>query len=638
MSKFTNSSAALVLFLCIFLVVAWNCTSPERPAVPNTTPITRLANIPPPDTFIVSSNPRLTLAWIGDDPDGYVIAFRYRWSFRLNANSPVEYKPWTTVLNSWNAVGGGVEGKDNFALMTDAEVSNLPNVYHYFAILLNGLSDEDAAVLALGDSLVIADAHVWASNYRTNRYPVHTKPTSGTFIFDSQDSLNPHEFEVLAVDNAAAEGVPAVVSFGTPRVTPPHAEIVGFPNDTVMVLNELTETFTGIRFDFRGFDPNSRTIDYSWVVDRDQWPPDSIPWSEFSQNTVAYVTAHDFPNPFATNHTIYLRSRNEFGSIDTLGYFLRQRFDNNNTPILDSLGRPIKDTVRAQKDFLTIYPPFKQPGYQQRILLLNLSYGWPDETPAHPSQLMVTQYYLDMLNTIGKGSIVDTFTVVDNKLTNIHIFPGRGILSQYSTVILVGDAMAFNGAPLADLDFSWRHGQSPAENNWGEREKTLLDYVNIGGKMIISAWNLPYSGNAGGLSLLTRTVCHIQNVTDPEKDRDTTGGGFIGARGEKGYPGYIGIDTTKLDPGWHGTLFYLHPGRPYGFGEIIFRYDRLKDTLFFPNSFPPFRVLENLTIGVRYLGVTYDAIYFGFPLYYMEQQGSTEALRQALSDINELNR
>ena len=41
------------------------------------------------------------------DPDGYVIAFRYRWSFRENASSPVQEHEWKTVLNLWNIVGGG---------------------------------------------------------------------------------------------------------------------------------------------------------------------------------------------------------------------------------------------------------------------------------------------------------------------------------------------------------------------------------------------------------------------------------------------------------------------------------------------------------------------------------------------------
>ena len=637
MPKLTN--IFFTFLVALSLMSFWSCSSPEKPVIANVKPITRLANIPPPDTFVVTSSPRLTLTWVGDDPDGFVVAFRYRWSFRVPGTDSIAYKPWATILNVWNADGGGIPvppnefGPDIFALLTDADVAKLPQVYHYFAILFNGLSKDDERPLSLGESIRVAGANVWASNGRRVQYPVHTKPTSGTFIFDSQEKLNAHTFEIVAVDNNGLIGNSANVSFGNPGSPSPHSEVIGFPTDTVLVLNDITESWGGIRFEFRGFDANSRTIEYSWVVDRDEWPSNNIPWSPFTQNPAAYVTGKNLPDPFASGHRIYVRARNEFGVIDTAGVFLRQKYDNNNTPLYDSAGvtlthscsvcTPIVDTIYAWKDFVTVYPPFLKPGYTQRILLLNIGYSSSEATVAHPTREMVDDYYLSLFDSIGKNSNVDVVNV-PQEINGRILFPGIGKLSNYSTIVFVGDGIQATGNPP---NFSF---WSKPVTNWGVLRDELLSYAYVGGKMIVSTWNLPYIFNIGPADPFIKYICHIQNVEG--RDPYIIGPTFLSAIGDKGYPD-IAVDTTKLDPLWHGSLFYLHPGRPYGFGEIISRYHTARH-----NIFPDSLLYENKTIGVRYNGPTYSTVYFGFPLYYMEQHSVIGALRKAFSDINELDR
>ncbi|HYQ86527.1 MAG TPA: hypothetical protein VES59_04725 [Bacteroidota bacterium] len=539
----------------------------------NIPPITRLSNVPPPDSFIIAKNPLLTLYWVGDDPDGYVVAFRYRWNFRLNAASPFQYKPWSRVLNI-------IVSK--FALMTDADESNITNVYKYFATLPpEGLSPDSANRLDSAKTLIIAGSHVWASNPKIIHFPVHVNPNSGTFIFDSQDSLNPHTFEVSAIDNAGAAGPPATVSFGTPRVSPPHTQITSSPTDTQLVIDRKSSTFQGIEFDFQGFDPNSRTVDYQWVVDRDLWPPDSIPWSPFTPATFARATAANFRDPYAVTHRFYVRARNEFGSIDTIG---------------------------ADTSFYTLYPPFLRPGYQHRILLLNNSYDWgAGGTAAHPSRAMLDAYYRALFDSAGQNGKYDLFDVVDVN-NGPHIFPGLGALGQYSVIVFIGDV-------TGDItDPEWHH------SFLGTRENMVHSYLNVGGKLIITAWNFPFPLNAG--PEYTRQIGHLE-VFRPDQVK----GNFIGARGDKGYPDAV-VDTAKLDTAsWGQGLMSLWPGRPYGFGEIIYRYDARNNSFF-----------ENLAIGVRYLGTTFNVVYLGFPLYYIQQPVPTAIVRKALDDIGELNR
>jgi hypothetical protein len=585
---FAAASAALTI-----IVVGWSCKGTDVP-LGNVAPITRLSNVPPTDTFIVTKNPLLTLNWVGDDPDGFVVAFRYRWTFRLNAQSPFVYKPYSTVLNIIVS---------NFALMTDAGPNNVANVYHYFSTLPpEGLNGDSANALDSGRVLSIAGSRVWASNPKVIRFPVHRNPNSGTFIFDSQDSLNPHTFEVSAIDNEGLVGAPASVSFGTPRVPPPQTQITGSPSDTVLVLDQITDTFTGATFTFQGFDPNSRTIDYSWVVDKDQWPQDNIPWSPFSSATTASVTASDFPDKYQTSHTFYVRGRNEFGSIDTLGYYVHTTFDGNNNPTGF-------DTIYSRAKFNTLYPIFRRPGYQQRILILNDCYKWPDPgTVARPTVAQVDAYYSAMFDALGKSGKYDIFDVIDDSRAGIHIFPGRGQLGQYSSIVFLQDV-------LDDL-----HTAGPTHGIGGSREKILRDYCYVGGKLIITAWALPFALN--GSQDFVQNIGHMQaGLTD------LTRANFIGARGDKGYPD-ISVDISRIDTASSGPgLTFLWAGRPYGFGEIIYRYDAA-------NNFLPY---EGASIGVRYIGITYSVVYLGFPLYYMNPASATETMRAAMNDIRELN-
>ena len=579
----------------VIIIVGWHCSG--KPFVPaDIPPITRLSNVPPPDTFIVTKNPRLALNWVGDDPDGYVVAFRYRWSFRLNSGSPYEYKPWSRILNIIVS---------RFALMTDADENNIINVYKYFATLPpEGLNPDSANGLDAGDTLSIEGARVWASNPRVIRFPVHVNPNSGTFIFDSQDSLNPHTFEVAAIDNQGVVGPAATVSFGTPRVPPPRTQIISSPTDTVLVIDRKTDTFPGIEFQFQGFDPNSRTIDYQWVIDRDLWPPGSIPWSPFSQSTRVLVTAADFPDPFATKHRFYVRGRNEFGSIDTLGYFI--------TPIYNGSTQLIGyDTIWADTSFNTLYPPFLRPGYQQKILILNNSYDWGAAgTPAHPSRDTLDGYYRAMFDGIGKNGKYDVFDVIDVN-NGAHIFPSLGRIGEYSVIVFIGDVTSFIDDP------EWFHQLNPT------RGGRLRSYCNVGGKLIISAWNFRFPLNGG--ETFTHDIGHMESLFGVDAAR----GNFIGARGDKGYPDVV-VDTAKLDTAaWGPGLTRLWPGRPVGFGEIIYRYNARTD---------PFGFLGNAAIGVRYLGITYDVIFFAFPLYYVQQPAASAAMSKALDDIGELNR
>ncbi len=567
----------ILLALSSFSILFFGCKGGGEPSG-NILPITRLANVPP-EGFI-SDNPRLTLYWVGDDPDGFVIGFRYTWTYVFSPDS-IAKKPYSTILN----IGIIKEGTENFALMTNATPENLPAVYHYFATLPpEGLDPDSANKLDAGLMLTIEGSSVWASNPSGVRYPVHQNPNSGTFIFDSQDILNPHTFEVAAIDNTGElDDEPAKLNFSTPQVDPPNATIVSgpAPTDTVLVRLNATDSFIGIPFTFRGVDPNSRTIDYSWVVDKDVWasqPGRTVPWSEFTQTASASITGSVFPpeSLYATKHTMYLRSRNEFGSIDT---------------------------TYSEWNFNTLYPEFLKPNFERRTLLLNASYNYKDSVGyIYPNKDTLENFYRSIFDAMGRNGKYDFVKATGDP----QYFPGLGILGKYSTVYFMGDVIRQTHGFTGNLEGS----------------ATLQRYVDVGGKMVITAYAMP--ADAYGESFM-RYVPHI------DENRIRAGGtsyAFIGATGDKGYPD-ISLDYTKIDTSWHNPGFPLglrnmYAGRPSGFGEIIYRWH---------DNGGPGGSYEGRTVGVRYIGLTYQVIYFGFPLYYCEKPVVLQILIKAFQEI-----
>jgi len=600
--KFLSRSILLIVTLSVIALFLWDCSNPKNEGsfYSNIPPKTRLSNVPPLNDTIITKNPRVTLNWVGDDPDGYVVGFRYRWSFRLSKNEPFQYKPYSTVLNLI---------VEKFALMVETDNPKIiPSIYKYFANVLggDGLQPSQRDSLSRGDSIWVLGVRVFASNPDSIRlqtgqrvkysFPVHENPNTGTFIFDSQDTLNFHTFEVSAIDNVGdTSAVSAKVSFWTPQVVPPHGFVESGPEDTVFVLMDKTPTFKGIYFSFKGVDPNSRTIDYRWVVDKDIWLRDSgyIPWSDFSPTEYAYVFAKDFPDPYATVHTFYVQARNEFGSIDTIG-------------ITRAPNGAITDT--AWYTFYTIYPPTQRPGLQQRerILIINNCYDYSySPTITHPSYDTVEAFYKDILVGLGKpDTIIDIWRA---GLAQNPSWPSRRKISEYTLVIYVADV-------VNDAYVIYKNGSFVNL----ERLRVLRDYCYVGGDLIMSGWGSSSDQNTQRVDEFFRNVVNV----DLYKIRFDKNDRLIRTIGTAGYPNLY-IDSTKADTNWISGMSNVFLNYPYGFGEIIQKYDSKLNSLLF----------ENQPISVRYLGITFNSAYFGVPLFYFQRPAVDSTIAHILYDF-----
>ncbi|HLX13373.1 MAG TPA: hypothetical protein VKS81_11225, partial [Bacteroidota bacterium] len=448
-------------------------------------------------------------------------------------------------------------------------------------------------------------------------------------------------FEICAIDNDGVVGKIDSVRFNTMHVPPPITSVTGgpvsSPADPVFIADHITPTFPGIHISFQAKDPNSRTIQYSWSVD-------SVKWTPYSSNTDAYVSISDFKNPTTgvydtnrTTHTFTVVSRNEFGSIDTLPYYTQKHCDTCSQI----------DTIRDAKKFVfsSIEPPFLKPGYQDRILVLNNSYEWGPKYPtdnARPSFATLHNYYGSLLDSIGWHGRYDFYDIFG------HTFPSRLLLANYSIIIFVADLYCDKqgaGYPYYyDLTDHSPDSINHSTQFNATREGVLQDWCYIadgthGGKLIISAWNLMNVLNAGATPLLPSIIhCEVQTtganfrqecIAPPDTNifsSPNTLHNFSGAYStleNNPYPS-VTVDSSKLDSVWRGGLNNIYLVRPTSFGEYLYGY----------NPYPAC-TWPQTNIGVRYQGITFSCIYYGFPLFYIKQHDAIQVLRRTFQDVGE---
>lgn len=627
----------------IGIIFSWDCSNPKNPGSlhENQLPVTRVSNVP--EDGDTSQSPRVTLNWVGDDPDGYVVGFKYRWITKHSQDDPGIFEDYKTILNII---------VQKFALLAITEDEKLvPSVYKFFATLPpdEGLDKQRTDSLARGDTITIAGVRVYASNPDSIRaqstglrvkadFPPHTNPNSGTFIFNSQAKWNNQTFEVTAIDNLGEiSRVPGRLSFVTPKVNAPKTLLVysACPKvtDTLFILGRTTPTFRGIRFAFKGIDPNSRTIEYRWVCDTAQWRAkvDSIPWSQWSTSEEAYVTAANFPDSLATTHTFYVQARNEFKVIDTVGKYQRYHPDTNRAPEFDS----------AYTKFNTVYPPFLRSDLPQENKILFINASWTNTHPKsgypwQPSATVLDSFYRNIFTNLGFSETQMKFWTVDVDKP-AGSFPGIGEIGKYDLIMYYSETI---GDPILNLFLYDLHLRLTAS-----RQSILRDYCFVGGKIIFSGWCLSNTANTVNSGSFYERIWHIKDAGsfrgDPILHPE-----FIGVNGLHGYP-ELNLDTTKMRSDWLGKIIgtgttkyalkHIWLNYPEGFGEIIHTYKSLNKGIIDIDRGRPI-ILEDTflkrPVSTRYLGITFNAVFFGLPLYYMEQPGVDLTIAKVLQDFD----
>lgn len=545
-------------FLLILLLAAGglfgNCSQPTNPGAPlgNSPPHTRLANVPldDPQGHLPAATPTVKLSWVGDDPDGFVTAFRYRWSYRAPGDIRV-FHDWTTILNT---------SLTGVCMTVRGDPGTVPEVYHYFVTLAPLVQDSITNLLVRGDSVIVGGDTVYGADPKTV-----VNPNTGVFIFESEDTLNQHTFEVKAMDNLGAEDPnPASVVFWTPKALPPDTRLVApYPLDSSFVIDRVTDTFPGLRFYFEGLDLKSRRLDFSWSVD-------SLRWSPFSTEHVAIVTVADMKPPYTGTHTFYVKARNDYN---------------------------LQDSTPARYSFHAVVPAFVDPSQPDRILLLTCTRNG-NGTLGFPTVEQINGFYGSLLDAAGKANDYDVWST-----TTLRQFPSRKLIANYAAIIVNNDAQ--NGDVNGNLN---------AANG-----ALLSEYLSVGGKLIVSAWKTAERFD----TTFAKDRFHIQSFSDPQYYALNPANDFVGGHGFLGYPD-VQLDSAKLMPAWNGGLANIAGVTPRGFAEVIYSFESKTSSAW-----------QGKALGIRYVGITYTVVYFGFPLFYARSEEAVAVMQKALQDIGE---
>jgi hypothetical protein len=595
-SKLQGSVIAAVILCAAVGLFVWSCKYPSAPPLGNAPPSVRMANVPPNDTIAqyirLGAIPEITLYWLGDDPDGYVIAFKYRWVDYPGGGGPGTPRPYQVLFNIPVLGPTPIENP----ILLKGPATSMFRVYNFITTLNDRL---DAALIRLiGDSLatlrpfrvpyefkglpIIPEDSIAGANSESN-----PTPTRGKFIFDSPADSNKHVFEVTAIDNDMAESpTPARVTFWTLRSPAPLVIINSSPalSPVPIVRRYATDYFRGLRFAFSALDPTTFEQEFSWAVD------DTTRWSPWSTSGVALVTASYFNPIVSGTHTFYVRAKNRWGAISNI----------------------------VSRQFTAYIPRIDDPTWPKRTLILNNDRHL---TPSRgvPDSNRVKAFYSGVMDAMGKAGRYDIWTTASK--TPVGLFPPRELITDYTSVLL-----------LSEQRLTTFQGGQQIVN--ADKQQILIDYLYAGGgKLILSPppdvrtsflnWEV-FSATVFK-TVATNIIPFQQN---PLRD-------FIGAKGVEGYP-TIMLDSLKFPVdslvAGLGALRNISLNFPVSFAQSTSLFDSYSNIGF-----------EDLPVGIRFLAPpgqadsirTYSAINFGFPLYYADSVSVIAGLRKAFEDLNE---
>ncbi len=605
--SFAGSMRNILFFLLAtgLVIGLWSCEFPQTAPNANTLPDTRLANIPPNDTIAqyisLGVRPEVRLYWLGDDPDGYVVAYRYRWTDVYRGQRVVQ--PYRTILNLVSI------GTSNLSrvIMIRGTPRSLPEVYRFLATLTQ---QDQALVNAINDSLLTGRA--FAVPYKTGAVPgdslvgadsiMHISPTIGQFIFDSPVDSNLHIFEVASIDNSGeVDPTPAIVHFWTLKspapivtVSPPVVNTLissGLVDTFQIAIREPTDRFRGIRIDFLAIDQSTDERVFQWAVD-DTLDPTA--WSPWQESTTAYVTAKHFRPIVSGWHRFYVRAKNRWGVLSNIATY--------NHPT-------------GQGSFKATVVDIDDPNFQRpRVLIINNTQSG-NGTRGNPDSNQIKAFYSEVMDSLG---LTGRFDILSSSPTSGIIWMRRPEavirLGQYSTVMFLMERKIVGLPGVYQLETNGR--------------KNLELYLQAGGNLIFVGPIDTVGPIIIGLGTFFDNIPHMVNLS-MSRQRNC-----VGSKGALGYPD-LKLDTSKIQRDSLGAIRFILTGRPRTFGETIGSFMAIE---------PDSAVWNGRPVNVRYLAPdpvpparrTYSVVRFGVPLYFCEKNSVIQSLRKALRDVHEI--
>ncbi len=285
------------------------------------------------------------------------------------------------------------------------------------------------------------------------------------------------------------------------------------------------------------------------------------------EDTMVVLTPDEFAFPLTGNHTVEVVAKDNTGLIDPI---------------------PAVVTIKLF-----------EPKFDKNILIIDETIEGSN-TPGFTSDEEVDEFYNELFNP---DSSLDYF---ENGL------PPKNILGRYKLLI-------------------WHSDYNFDRHNVGEEKDYLIEYLQAGGKLVLSGWRIiksfdleasfpqmydPESFLAEYLHVLGANEC-------PSVD-----GAFEWARGRNGYPDIhvnLDIDAIRGFP-YFGGLTNINIITPGAFTRNIFTF-QCKE------GFSDRVTFQDRSCAIRYTGSSFDIIIFGFPLLYIRPDEAKLVAQKVLEDL-----
>lgn len=300
--------------------------------------------------------------------------------------------------------------------------------------------------------------------------------------------------------------------------------------------------------------------------------------------------------------------------LDLAGYRLYCRLDDD--PVYDSLNTALlTDTTYTDNGLSGAHRYY----YAVRAFD-DAGHGSPYSAEAYGRPITLDQGVL----------IVDETRNGDNPPDSLQDAFYAYILANYLAAVYEYDSL-IHAPVLADFvpysSMVW-FADDYLENFAADHVNDLETYLGLGGNMWFVGWrptaNLegqltyPFTFSAGSFLY---DYFHVSNVAITAVTDS-----FQAADGSAGYP-RLEVDPAKVPfASWNGVLRYVEALTAAGGGETIYTMDMR-------NNASPY---EGAPCAVRYLSSGHKAVFFGFPLYFMDQDGARLAAQQVMSDFGEV--
>ncbi len=270
----------------------------------------------------------------------------------------------------------------------------------------------------------------------------------------------------------------------------------------------------------------------------------------WTEDTTLTITPDMFKQPLAGKHTIWVTAK-------------------DNTKLYDPKGVKIEIEL--------VYPEFTRG-------LLIIDETKEDEFPstARISDAAVDSFYTALFNPDTTWDFFESG------------FPPKELLGQFKVILWHAD-----------------HQISIEEHKLPRYANEMMDYLNSGGNLIVSGWQVlssfAYGENIEDLVFEEGSFMH-DYLHINRAGQTPVLGNFTGARGKNGYSFRVNPALVPNFP-YKGMLNSINIIEERGgFTEGIY---------FFFTESKTYETLSGKTVGIRYYGTVYDVIVLCFPLYFL---------------------